>query len=70
MPHLHWIVWAAQDKQRGPTGDNYIGITYVDVLAESMEEAVKRAKKLVPGRNHYWLNNCVEHHDDHGQERR
>lgn len=59
MSHLHVIVWAATDK----VGESYSGVTYLDMVATSMKEALDKAKKLCPGRRHYWVNNIIEHHD-------
>jgi hypothetical protein len=63
--HLHWIVWACEAR----TDQGFSGVTKIDVVAGSMGEAIERAKMLVPGRPHYWLNDVVEHHD-HGNTRR
>ena len=57
--HLHFIVWAATDK----IGENYAGVTYIDLVANDMKSALQRAKKLCPERQHYWVNNIIEHHD-------
>ena len=62
MSHLHFIVWAATDK----VGENYSGVTYLDLVANDMKEALQRAKKVCPGRQHYWVNNVIEHHDHAG----
>lgn len=59
--HLHFIVWAATDR----VGENYSGITYLDLVASDMKSALQRAKKVCPDRQHYWVNNIIEHHD-HG----
>ena len=59
MGHLHFIVWAATDR----IGENYSGITYLDLVASDMGSALQRAKKVCPGRQHYWVNNIIEHHD-------
>jgi predicted alpha/beta hydrolase len=58
MVHLHFIIWAATDK----IGENYAGVTYLDLMANDMASALQRAKKLCPGRQHYWVNNIIEHH--------
>lgn len=57
--HLHFIVWAATDR----IGENYSGITYLDLVASDMKSVLQRAKQLCPGRQHYWINNIIEHHD-------
>jgi hypothetical protein len=62
--HFHFIIWAASDK----VGDNFQGITYVDVIAADVKEAKSKAEKVCPGKRHYWVNNIVEHHGDHGKE--
>ena len=59
MEHLHFIVWAATDK----VGEQYAGVTYLDLVANDMRSALDRAKKVCPGRQHYWVNNIIEHHD-------
>ncbi len=59
MTHLHWIIWAAEGQSQG----GYTGVTYVDVIAASEGEAKEKAQRLAPGRNYYWTNNVVEHHD-------
>ena len=58
-PHLHVIVWAAEGK----TDSGYSGVTYIDLLADSIEMALVRAKAICPGRPYYWPNSVVEHHD-------
>jgi len=62
--HFHFTIWAADDR----VGDNYQGITYVDVIAKDIDEALGRAKKICPKKRHYWVNNIIEHHHDHGKE--
>ena len=57
--HIHFIVWAAQ----GRVEHNYSDVTYVDVIADDITEAVAKATKLCPGRSYYWVNNIVEHHE-------
>lgn len=57
MTHLHFVIWCATDK----VGDSYSGVTYVDIIAESMTEATARAMHLCPNRKYYWVNNIVEH---------
>ena len=59
MEHLHFIVWAATDK----VGENYAGVTYLDLVAKDMQSALARAKAVCSGRQHYWVNNIIEHHD-------
>ena len=59
MGHLHFIVWAATDK----VGEQYAGVTYLDLVANNMKSALERAKQICPGRQHYWVNNIIEHHD-------
>ena len=59
MEHLHFIVWAATDK----VGEQYAGVTYLDLVANNMKSALERAKQICPGRQHYWVNNIIEHHD-------
>jgi len=60
MPnHYHVIVWAAMDRVEG----QFSQVTYVDVIAESVDEAVEKAKRLCPDRRHFWVNNIIEHHD-------
>ena len=61
MIHFHFIVWAATDK----VGEQYAGVTYLDLVANNMKSALERAKQICPGRQHYWVNNIIEHHD-HG----
>ncbi len=56
--HFHIVVWAAE----GRTEVGYVGVTYVDVIVKSPEEAIERAKQLAPGRNFYHVNNIIEHH--------
>lgn len=56
--HFHIMIWVADGK----TEQGYLGVTYVEVIAKSIEEALKRAKELIPNRNHYHVNNVIEHH--------
>ena len=56
--HLHWIVWAAEIK----TENGYSEVTYIDVVAANKDEALTKARKIVPDRRYYWLNSVVEHH--------
>jgi len=56
--HFHFIVWAALEKSE----NNYSGVTYLDVIAENIDDALARAKRLCPKRRHYWVNNIIEHH--------
>ncbi len=58
MNHYHFIVWAAEGK----TEQGYSGVTYVDVICETVNEAIVRAKQLCPDKAHYWVNSIVEHH--------
>lgn len=63
--HLHFIIWACENK----VGDNYQGITYVDVIEDTVDDAMKRARKLCPNKKIYWLNNIVEHQPHaHGEK--
>ena len=57
--HIHFIVWAALGKD----GENYVDVVYVDVIADSIESAITRAKELCPGRGLYRVNNIIEHHN-------
>jgi len=59
--HFHIVVWAAESKI---DANNYTGVTFVDVIASSMDDAVKKARKLCPGRQFYWVNNIIEHHNE------
>lgn len=58
MDHMHVIVWAATDRVEG----NYQGVTYVDVIVQSVPEALERVKAMFPDRKHFWVNNVIEHH--------
>ena len=58
MKHFHIIIWAAEGKSE--TG--YSGVTYVDLIVDSVNEALDRAKQLAPGRGFYYVNSIVEHH--------
>jgi hypothetical protein len=62
--HYHFIIWAAEGK----TSVAYEGITYIDLIAESVEGAIQRAKIICPDKKYYWINNIVEHHQGHGKE--
>ena len=61
MTHYHFIVWAAE----GRTNEGYSGVTYIDLTAETpdLETIIARARAICPGRQFYWVNNVVEHHD-------
>lgn len=56
--HYHVVVWAADGK----TAEGYSGVTYVDIIVDSVDEAVPRAQRLVPGKVFYHINNIIEHH--------
>ena len=62
VTHLHFIVWAAQDKLANGT---YTDVTHLDLIASDEAQAVERAKKLAPGRRLYWVNDILEHHPHH-----
>lgn len=59
--HLHFIIWACETK----SDNGFSGVTYVDVLEQNEGLAISKAKKLAPGRKYYWVNNILEHHNDH-----
>ena len=56
--HLHIVIWAAEGKSE--TG--FTGVTYIDVIAFDVDDALEQAKGLVPGRKYYWVNNVILHH--------
>ena len=56
--HLHFIVWAAM----GQSGNSYTEVTYLDLIANDIDQAVSRAMEVCPGRRFYWVNNVIEHH--------
>lgn len=58
--HLHWIIYSYDRVEEG-TG-NLIGNTVVDLLAESRQGAMKRAKALMPNKM-YLIKNVIEHFD-------
>ena len=64
MTHLHWVIWAYEQQMKG----QFIGMTTLDVIAPDVNAAIVLARQRVPGKAGYWVNNCVEHHDDHGSE--
>lgn len=61
--HFHYLVWAAEKKEDA----NFVGVTYVDVLADDARDALKRAEGRCKGLNKkvYWLQNITECHDGH-----
>jgi hypothetical protein len=56
--HYHFIIWAAEGK----TDAAYSGVTYIELIAKSVDEALKRAKDMVPNKAFYHINNIIEHH--------
>lgn len=60
MTHLHIIVLAATDK----VGEQFSGVTSLDLIGTSAKEAVERAKKLCgPEKRHFHVQQIIEHHD-------
>lgn len=57
--HFHYVIIAAEAK----TEAGFIGSTRLDLLAKGVEEAIQITKRLVPGREIYWVHDIVEHHD-------
>jgi hypothetical protein len=56
--HHHFVIFAAMGKS--PIG--FTDSTTVDVVASSESEALGKAKKLAPGRAHYFVSSIIEHH--------
>ncbi len=59
--HLHFVIWSCDhiDLETG----NCIDATTLDLIAETTEEAIERAKKLAPN-NLYKIHMVLEHFDD------
>lgn len=56
--HFHVVIWAADGK----TETGYSNVTYVEVIAKTVSEAIERVKQLVPNKMFYHVNNIIEHH--------
>ena len=57
--HIHWLFWFFTDKRAG----DFTEVTEVDVLADSLEEATKKAKQFDD--RDCFLKRVIEHHDNH-----
>lgn len=60
--HLHFIVWA-YDRIEPDTG-NYINNVVLDLISDSSEKAVARARGLVPDKPGYCVRSVIEHFDE------
>jgi hypothetical protein len=58
--HIHWVIWAANGK----TDSGFSEVTYIDVVADDSDSALDKAKKYIPNRKFYWINNVIEHLDN------
>lgn len=47
-----------------PGTGNYIENVAIDVLAETMGDAIQKAKFLVPGKKVYSVRQCIEHFEN------
>lgn len=58
--HLHYIVWAFDeyDPDTGHCRNN----TTLDLIAQTVQEAVLRAQEIFPGKL-YRINSIIEHFD-------
>lgn len=61
MSHIHWLIWAYERIEPG-TG-NYIENTQIDIVTTSLELALDKAKRLVPGKAGYVVRSVIEHLD-------
>lgn len=58
MTHFHWIIWAFEYSN----GDVTEGTVIIDVISDSEEAALRRAKELHLAK-HYSVRNIIEHFD-------
>jgi hypothetical protein len=56
--HLHFLIWAYEQKD----GDNFKGVVHIDIICKNQEEALSRAKQLLPNYN-YRIQSIIEHFD-------
>jgi len=63
--HYHFICWGYERIEAG-TG-NYVDNVVIDLIASSSEEALVRARQLVPGKHGYCVRNLIEHFDSQCQ---
>jgi len=62
MSHFHYrfILYDSQDQM-----GNFQNVTDVDIMADNLEHAWERIKKLNKKEKKAHLRNITEHHDDH-----
>ena len=58
--HLHFIVWAFDEYD--PYSGNCKNNTTLDLIAESVPDAIERAQELFPGKL-YRVHSIIEHFD-------
>ena len=63
MTHLHWIIIAHEGIAKG-SGEP-IGATKLDLISDSYDEAMARAKKLAPKKKVFDVELVVEHEPHH-----
>ncbi len=57
--HFHIIVWASEGKN---DKGEYIEVTRLDLIVQSTQEALRKAKEMVPEKKIFRINDIIEHH--------
>lgn len=62
--HLHWLVYAYDGHSQHPMqGEQLTGVVSVELVCATQDEALDRARDLVPGKAFYELRTVVEHEE-------
>ncbi len=56
-PHFHVMIWCADGK----TDVGYTNVTYIELIVKDPDDAIERAREMVPNKAYYHINNITEH---------